>query len=115
MERRWVNIGVLAMLILKGRARKMAVTDPARFDSSTVLTFLPEPDTQVVVNGDSAGAKGFGQNTGSVSDEEEKKDRSIGGAFRWGVLSIPLSPCHLTSIPLIVGFISGVYLIILSA
>lgn len=28
------------------------------------------------------------------------------GAFMWGLLSILLSPCHLTSIPLIVGFIS---------
>lgn len=27
------------------------------------------------------------------------------GAFAWGVLSILLSPCHLASIPLIVGFI----------
>ncbi len=27
------------------------------------------------------------------------------GSFIWGVLSILLSPCHLTSIPLIVGFI----------
>jgi len=32
---------------------------------------------------------------------------AIAGAFLWGVLSILLSPCHLTSIPLIVGFISG--------
>jgi cytochrome c-type biogenesis protein len=30
-----------------------------------------------------------------------------GAAFVWGVLSILLSPCHLASIPLIVGFISG--------
>ena len=30
----------------------------------------------------------------------------IGAAFVWGVLSILLSPCHLTSIPLIIGFIS---------
>ena len=28
-------------------------------------------------------------------------------AFIWGVLSIILSPCHLASIPLIVGFIDG--------
>src|SRR5664279_3913261 len=27
-------------------------------------------------------------------------------AFVWGILSIVLSPCHLASIPLIVGFIS---------
>jgi cytochrome c-type biogenesis protein len=25
----------------------------------------------------------------------------------WGILSIILSPCHLASLPLIVGFISG--------
>jgi cytochrome c-type biogenesis protein len=31
---------------------------------------------------------------------------AIIGAFLWGVLSILLSPCHLASIPLIVGFIS---------
>ena len=30
---------------------------------------------------------------------------AIGAAFAWGVLSILLSPCHLASIPLIVGFI----------
>jgi len=32
---------------------------------------------------------------------------ALAGAFAWGVLSILLSPCHLSSIPLIVGFISG--------
>jgi len=32
---------------------------------------------------------------------------AFAGAFVWGVLSIILSPCHLASIPLIVGFISG--------
>jgi len=30
---------------------------------------------------------------------------AIGAAFVWGILSIILSPCHLASIPLIVGFI----------
>jgi cytochrome c-type biogenesis protein len=30
---------------------------------------------------------------------------ALGAAFIWGVLSIILSPCHLASIPLIVGFI----------
>jgi cytochrome c-type biogenesis protein len=30
---------------------------------------------------------------------------AIGGSFLWGILSIILSPCHLSSIPLIVGFI----------
>ncbi|MFA5795212.1 MAG: cytochrome c biogenesis protein CcdA [Candidatus Brocadiia bacterium] len=32
---------------------------------------------------------------------------AIVAAFIWGILSILLSPCHLASIPLIVGFISG--------
>lgn len=32
---------------------------------------------------------------------------ALTGAFIWGVLSIILSPCHLASIPLIVGFING--------
>jgi len=32
---------------------------------------------------------------------------ALSAAFIWGVLSIILSPCHLGSIPLIVGFISG--------
>jgi cytochrome c-type biogenesis protein len=30
---------------------------------------------------------------------------AISGSFAWGILSILLSPCHLSSIPLIVGFI----------
>ncbi len=32
---------------------------------------------------------------------------AAGAAFVWGILSILLSPCHLASIPLIVGFVSG--------
>lgn len=32
---------------------------------------------------------------------------AISAAFAWGVLSILLSPCHLSSLPLIVGFING--------
>ena len=32
---------------------------------------------------------------------------ALGAAVIWGVLSIVLSPCHLASLPLIVGFISG--------
>jgi cytochrome c-type biogenesis protein len=32
---------------------------------------------------------------------------ALGASFVWGILSIVLSPCHLSSIPLIVGFISG--------
>jgi cytochrome c-type biogenesis protein len=32
---------------------------------------------------------------------------ALGAAAVWGVLSVVLSPCHLSSIPLIVGFISG--------
>jgi cytochrome c-type biogenesis protein len=30
---------------------------------------------------------------------------AVGASFLWGVLSLVLSPCHLSSIPLIVGFI----------
>lgn len=32
---------------------------------------------------------------------------ALGASLLWGILSIILSPCHLASIPLIVGFISG--------
>ncbi len=32
---------------------------------------------------------------------------ALAGAFIWGVMSILLSPCHLTSIPLVVGYISN--------
>ena len=32
---------------------------------------------------------------------------ALGASVLWGILSILLSPCHLASIPLIVGFISG--------
>lgn len=32
---------------------------------------------------------------------------ALTAAFAWGVLSIVLSPCHLASIPLIVGFLQG--------
>lgn len=32
---------------------------------------------------------------------------SILASFIWGILSILLSPCHLSSIPLVVGFING--------
>jgi cytochrome c-type biogenesis protein len=32
---------------------------------------------------------------------------AIAAAFAWGVLSIVLSPCHLASIPLIIGFIDN--------
>jgi cytochrome c-type biogenesis protein len=32
---------------------------------------------------------------------------AIAASFGWGVLSILLSPCHLSSIPLVVGFISS--------
>ncbi|MCL5096987.1 MAG: cytochrome c biogenesis protein CcdA [Candidatus Omnitrophica bacterium] len=32
---------------------------------------------------------------------------ALGAAIVWGILSIILSPCHLASIPLIVGFITG--------
>jgi cytochrome c-type biogenesis protein len=30
---------------------------------------------------------------------------ALGAAFMWGILSVILSPCHLSSIPLIVGFV----------
>jgi len=32
---------------------------------------------------------------------------ALSAAFMWGILSVLLSPCHLSSIPLIVGFING--------
>ena len=32
---------------------------------------------------------------------------ALAASFLWGILSILLSPCHLASIPLIVGFING--------
>ncbi len=32
---------------------------------------------------------------------------ALGASFIWGILSVILSPCHLASIPLIVGFILG--------
>ncbi len=32
---------------------------------------------------------------------------AIGASFLWGILSIILSPCHLTSIPLIIGYLSN--------
>jgi cytochrome c-type biogenesis protein len=32
---------------------------------------------------------------------------ALAAAFVWGILSILLSPCHLASIPLIIGFING--------
>ena len=32
---------------------------------------------------------------------------ALGASFLWGVLSVVLSPCHLASIPLIVGFVDG--------
>jgi len=32
---------------------------------------------------------------------------ALSAAFFWGVLSILLSPCHLASIPLIIGFLNG--------
>jgi len=32
---------------------------------------------------------------------------AVGGAFAWGMVSVLLSPCHLASIPLIVGYVAG--------
>ena len=31
---------------------------------------------------------------------------ALGASFAWGIVSILLSPCHLASIPLIIGFIN---------
>jgi len=33
---------------------------------------------------------------------------ALAAAFVWGILSILLSPCHLSSVPLVVGFMGGV-------
>ena len=33
------------------------------------------------------------------------RNTTLGASFVWGILSVVLSPCHLASIPLIVGFI----------
>ncbi|MCM8814412.1 MAG: cytochrome c biogenesis protein CcdA [Candidatus Omnitrophica bacterium] len=38
---------------------------------------------------------------------ESSPPAAISASFVWGILSILLSPCHLASIPLIVGFISN--------
>ena len=43
--------------------------------------------------------------TGLTHAVEGSAGIALGAAFVWGVLSILLSPCHLASIPLIVGFI----------
>ena len=32
---------------------------------------------------------------------------SLGASFLWGILSVLISPCHLASIPLIIGYIGG--------
>jgi cytochrome c-type biogenesis protein len=32
---------------------------------------------------------------------------ALGAAFAWGILSVVLSPCHLTSIPLVVAYVNG--------
>jgi cytochrome c-type biogenesis protein len=32
---------------------------------------------------------------------------ALAASFTWGILSIVLSPCHLASIPLVVGFVNG--------
>lgn len=37
---------------------------------------------------------------------EQSVPLALGAAFTWGVLSILLSPCHLASIPLVIGYIS---------
>jgi cytochrome c-type biogenesis protein len=38
---------------------------------------------------------------------ENSAGMALGASFVWGILSILLSPCHLASIPLIIGFIDG--------
>ncbi|MDD5153141.1 MAG: cytochrome c biogenesis protein CcdA [Desulfovibrionales bacterium] len=38
---------------------------------------------------------------------ENSSGMALGASFVWGILSILLSPCHLASIPLIIGFIDG--------
>ncbi|MDO9462785.1 MAG: cytochrome c biogenesis protein CcdA, partial [Deltaproteobacteria bacterium] len=38
---------------------------------------------------------------------ENSAGMALGASFVWGILSILLSPCHLVSIPLIIGFIDG--------
>lgn len=38
---------------------------------------------------------------------EDAPGIALGASFAWGILSVILSPCHLSSIPLIVGFING--------
>lgn len=44
----------------------------------------------------------------SLSDAlQSTPNIALGAAFVWGILSILLSPCHLASIPLVVGFIGG--------
>jgi cytochrome c-type biogenesis protein len=32
---------------------------------------------------------------------------ALAAAFVWGVLSVALSPCHLSSVPLVVAYVSG--------
>ena len=32
---------------------------------------------------------------------------AVVGAFLWGIVSVLFSPCHLASIPLIVGYVAG--------
>lgn len=38
---------------------------------------------------------------------ESSAGLALGAAFLWGLLSLLLSPCHLASLPLIVGFVNG--------
>ena len=32
---------------------------------------------------------------------------AIGAAFLWGVCSVVLSPCHVASVPLAIGYVNG--------
>jgi len=38
---------------------------------------------------------------------EASPTAALGAALVWGVLSVLLSPCHLASVPLVIGFVSG--------
>ncbi len=45
--------------------------------------------------------------TGLSDGLEQSAGWAVAAAFAWGVVSIVFSPCHLASVPLIVGFISA--------
>ncbi len=45
--------------------------------------------------------------TGLTRTLEQSLALAMLGAFLWGVISILLSPCHLSSVPLLIGFLSS--------